>query len=942
MGSSGRSVLVRPGLFLAVVVLLLLPSAAAAIELDDVYRMSGSFRVCVEDGLRVYFPEPCTAVMPRIMATLRRVRDRVMARYADQSRFEVSVILIDHDDREGSFSDPKFDTVTISLTEEIGALSTRGYSFEDRFALRLSNILLLRALGPAKIALKRRLGILSMPPWFLEGLALYNAFPLDALHVSRLYDMARSNRLYSMDDLSLINSRDDLVREEMTFQAHAMMQFLHSRSRPDAGYRLLKRIAQKPIRFDELFRQEFGLTLKDAFREFSSFVQAECRRTDCRDRKAGVSAGDFGGGRFYQGLRHSPADGSWVWVSSANRREETYDLWRLPPGAKGARGNARTILRNVHPSLLVDRESGMIYIGKYYVNTARQRRLELWCVPPQGKPRPFVREAGSFRPLSIEGGRLWYLNVTRGLTFVKSVSLGEEPVPRTEFAFPPYLRPLDVAVDARRGELLYVVQDGIRRQLVSLPLPEPGATISSEPGLSGGRILHAADGMIRYPTVAGSDILFCAEIENRTLQLHRIAGGASAAVRLTQVPGGVWDYTLASDGHPLVVTLQDGGFRPVLADLASPLARPATTTPSLFDNPAFTASGAVCIPSDTGTIKSVPYTPEYRSSFWLPKISRDDQGAVFGIYSYRSDRLDRDRIEFSPTYGFKSRKWGYTGGYQHRFGLFRVNTAVEDRVIRKSYLSNSYYERVRSQDFSFGYPFSLSTSITAGVNLTHRGIAEYPDKGEVPSVGRDHSLYGTVYHRAIRTEPFWQIFPRKGREVTASWRRGTSMAAGELIYDSFGVRWNEFVPLGRSGWVASLRGWFAEDDKENEIRRPDDLNLGGSDFLRGYAGSVRYGDSLRAASVHLGRTLPLSFPWLRAWVQKEIIVGEAFWEMGDVRTQGRPFRYLYDHGFELRSRWLLLRRIPLTFRTGIAWPHDGGTSHSYVAFDITTLSGLVQ
>ncbi|HEY9069765.1 MAG TPA: hypothetical protein VIV61_05875 [Candidatus Ozemobacteraceae bacterium] len=942
MGSSGRYVLGRPGLFLAIVSLLFMASVTHGIELDDVYRMSGSFRVCVEDGLRVYFPEACNPVMPRILSTLRRVRDRVMARYADQGRFEVSVILIDHDDREGSFSDPKFDTITISLTEEIGALSTRGYSFEDRFALRLSNLLILRALGPAKIALKRRLGILSMPPWFLEGLALYNAFPLDALHVSRLYDMARSNRLYSMDDLSLINSRDDLVREEMSFQAHALMLFLHNRSRPDAGYRLLKRIAQKPIRFDELFRQEFGLTLKEAFREFSSFVQAECRRHECRDRKAAPSAGDFGGGRFYQGLRHSRADGAWVWVSSANRREETYDLWRLPPGAKGARGNARTILRNVHPSLLVDQKSGAIYIGRYFVNDLRQRRLELWCVPLKGKPFPFVREAGSFRPLVIEDGRLWYLNITRGMTIVKSVALEEPSTPRIEFEFPPYLRPLDVAVDAGRGELLYVLQDGIHRQLVSIPLPAAGETKAGVPRLPTARILHSADGMIRYPMVWGSDILFCAEVENRTLQLHRIAGGASEAVRLTQIPGGVWDYTLGPDGLPIVVTLQDGGFRPVLADLTAPLTDLGTATTSMFDNRSFTASSTACPPSVSEQVQSVPYKPEYRSSFWLPKISRDDQGAVFGIYSYRADRLDRDRIEFSPTYGFKSREWGYTGGYQHRFGLFRVNTAVEDRIVRKSYLSNSYYERVRSQDFSFSYPFSLSTSITAGVNLTHRGIAEYPDKGEVPSVGRDHSLYGIMYHRAIRTEPFWQIFPRKGREVTASWRRGTSMAAGELIYDSFGVRWNEFVPLGCTNWVATLRGWFAEDDKQDEIRRPDDLNLGGSDFLRGYSGSVRYGDSLRAASIHLGRTIPLSFPWLRAWIQKEIVVGEAFWEMGDVRTQGREFRYLYDHGFEVRSRWLLLRRIPLTFRAGVAWPHDGGMRHSYVAFDITTLSGLVQ
>lgn len=168
------------------------------------------------------------------------------------------------------------------------------------------------------------------------------------------------------------------------------------------------------------------------------------------------------------------------------------------------------------------------------------------------------------------------------------------------------------------------------------------------------------------------------------------------------------------------------------------------------------------------------------------------------------------------------------------------------------------------------------------------------------------------------------------------------MAGGELIYDSLGIRWNEYVPLGASGWVATLRGWAAEDDKENGIRRPDDLNLGGTDFLRGYEGSVRYGDSLRAAAFHIGREIPVVIPFIQSWVHKELVVAEAFWEMGDVRNTGRRYQYLFDHGFEIRGRALLLRRIPLTFRAGVGWPHDGGEKHSYATVDIMTLTGLLQ
>ncbi|HQG28394.1 MAG TPA: hypothetical protein PLY73_07530, partial [Candidatus Ozemobacteraceae bacterium] len=706
---------------------------------------------------------------------------------------------------------------------------------------------------------------------------------------------------------------------------------------------------------------------KDAFREFSEFVKLECKKRDLPG-SAGTSPGEFGEGGFYQGLRRLPGNEGWVWVSSAKRREEVYDLWRLGPGKTAAKGNARAVLENVHPALLVDPDSGTTYIGKYIVNDMRQRRLVLWAVPAKGRPFQVVDEPGSFRPLRVSAGRLWYLSVENGMTRVRSVPVpdvttppraGQRPPSRIEYEFAPSLRPLDVALDVRRGRLLYIQQEGMMRQLMSVGLPDEGSggRTASERG-SSPVVLFANCGIMRYPSVHGDDILFCAETQNRTLQLFRIPAGSSTAVRLTRLPGGVWDYDLMEDGTPLVITLRNGGFRPLVVDLSASLAplipeaptspRDATCSATPDIALGMFAQGGVSagVASDDAvfpeSLDSRMYTPEYRSSFWLPKMNRDDQGAVFGVYSYRADRLDRNRLEFSPTYGFKSRNWGYAGNYQHRFDLFKVGFAAEDRVVRKSYLSNSYYERIRSQDLSLSYPFSLSTSLTAGVNMTHRGIAEYPDIGDVPTVGRDHSLYAELYHRAIRTEPFWDIFPRRGRVVTASWRRGSNMAGGELIYDSLGIRWNEYVPLGNTGWVATLRGWAAEDDKENDIRRPDDLNLGGTDFLRGYEGSVRFGDSLRAAAFHIGRPIPVEIPWIQSWVHKELVVAEAFWEMGDVRNTGRRYQYLFDHGFEIRGRVLLLRRIPLTFRTGVGWPHDGGEKHSYATVDITTLTGLLQ
>ena len=201
--------------------------------------------------------------------------------------------------------------------------------------------------------------------------------------------------------------------------------------------------------------------------------------------------------------------------------------------------------------------------------------------------------------------------------------------------------------------------------------------------------------------------------------------------------------------------------------------------------------------------------------------------------------------------------------------------------------------------------------------MTHRGIAECSRRGRGADGGRDHSLYAEPPSRDT-DRAFRDIFRRRGRRH--GFVASRNEYGGELIYDSLGIRWNEYVPLGNSQWVATLRGWAAEDDKENGIRRPDDLSLGGTDFLRGYEGSVRYGDSLRAAAVHIGRPIPVEIPWIQSWVHKELVIAEAFWEMGDVRNTGRDTICSTTASRQGQGYVRLFRSRSDRSR----WPHDGG------------------
>lgn len=897
--------------------LTLFASTATAVELNDVYKFLGKYRVTTVKGLKVYFPDSAAEAMPRVVKRLQEVREKFDKRFPEQIDYEVKVILTDHDDRISSSSDPEFDWINLGMFEEIGALSTRAYSMEKRFSLRLSNILLLRTLASASNSWKRKLGTLSVPQWFLDGITLHNAFSLDSIHYSRLLDMARSNRLYNLERLNTIVSQPTLIKEEMRFQAHSMLAFWDKNYKENAGLELMRQIMKNPGQFRQTFQKVYGVSLAEAFAEYKNYVSKRCAEVKDQIDCSSVLIDDKEiGGQFFRSLRQiSPEER--IWVSSRRYSTETYDLYYQKNGQ-----NPRVLAKNVHPLLWVDDFSREIVFARYWVNSQKQRRLGLYLTTPEGPRQCLTNEAGSFKPLGKKFGRVFYTSIKSGITRVMSVDPEFKNSTRVEFAFPPSLHPLDLALDKTCRDLFYVFETpDFKKRLAVVSMRNDDKPLDP-------RELFNSDGDIRALTFVDDKLWFAAEKDFFTTQLLSLDMNEKTIDKHSALPGGVWDFQL-KDGSAQVVTLADGGFWSTTLTGSSPMAK----LPDELE---------VVKVNHLSPLKSSVYKSEYQTSYWKPIVSEDEEGPVFGIYNYRTDKLDRSSIVVAPRYGFKSKNWGYESAYTRRFGLFKVRASIVDEVKEKSYLGNEYFERTRAKVLDVQYPFSLSTTLNLGMDLTKRGIAKIPENGNpYPTVGRDHSFYAKLNHRAIRTEPYWEIFPRKGRTVNAYYKRGNEFLDGELNYDSMGLHWREHVPLNNA-WVLTGRAWVAEDDKENNIRRPDDLSLGGGDFLRAFDSGFISGDSLRAFSLHLGRPVKFQFPRFMGWIYNEFLAAEVFAEMADVRNTGQEFRYYFDRGIELRMQALLFKRIPMSFQLGIAWQNGGNESNTFFAVDVTDFSEIFQ
>ena len=189
-------------------------SSAFATEIGEVYKHWGSYNTIATAGLRIYYPDSVKEAIPRIVTSFSKVREKVITNFSKDKDYIATVILDDHDNMIDSSADSKFDLINLCIFDEMDVLSARSYSLEKRFALSLAKTLVKRATSNVSFTWRRSLALLAIPHWFIEGMALNYAFTMDSIHYSRLLDMARYNRLYSLNDLNTITSQPTLVNKD--------------------------------------------------------------------------------------------------------------------------------------------------------------------------------------------------------------------------------------------------------------------------------------------------------------------------------------------------------------------------------------------------------------------------------------------------------------------------------------------------------------------------------------------------------------------------------------------------------------------------------------------------------------------------------------------------------------------------------------------------------
>ena len=895
-------------------------SSVFATENSEVYKHWGNYNTVTAAGLRIYYPDSIKEAIPRIITSFSKVREKVIANFPKDKDYIATVILDEHDNMIDSTADSKFDLINLSIFDEMNLLSARSYSLEKRFALALAKTLIKRATSNVSFTWRRSLALLAIPHWFVEGMALNYAFTMDSIHYSRLLDMARYNRLYSLKELNTITSQPTLIKEEMLFQAHSMLAYWENTYKKGADVEVISSLIRKFNGFENAFKKYYGVTLNEAFKSYSDYIysQSPDLKSYADPDLLDVDYLRNDAKIFRSYLRIS--DRERLWISSKRYTTENYDLYYRNGVEK-----PRILLKNVHPAMIYDSENHEVIIGKYIVNGHREKVLNLYTVNLKGKSRCLAHQKGSFKPLGIKGNKIYYVNVNNGLTSIMSIE-SDKGIRQTELMFGSTVRPLDFALDIDKNRIFYTFKTNeFETHLAEIQL-------SAKNTKEDAKILVSYSGDLIGLEVYDDKLWGAFDQDNATTQLFCLDEKEKKLKRFSNIPGGVWEISFSDPNKKKieVTTLYKGGF--AIASL------PLDNTPSEIIH---VVPGISAEEDKMLEVKENRYKTEYHESLWKPVIGKDSEGRVIGIYNYRTDRLDRSSIVVAPRYGIKSHDWGYTSNFMKRFDILKANLSFDDYTVLKSYMETDYFERIRSKKLQFEYPLRLDMKLSFGFDLIQRGIAKIKKspRGLVPTAGKDHYYFVELSQESIRTEPYNNIFPRKGRKVDFSYKQGVdNLFGGDMLYDSISLKWNEYVPLN-DYYVLTFNGYIAEDDKHNDFRKPDDLSLGNDDYLRAFDSSYKSGDKLRYCSFTLARPINIVLPRQIGWLSTEFSTLGIFWEMGDTRNNGK-FDYDYDRGVEFASSLLLFKRLPLSFKAGYAvrnGQEGHGTYYSLYTDDISEI-----
>lgn len=328
-----------------------------------------------------------------------------------------------------------------------------------------------------------------------------------------------------------------------------------------------------------------------------------------------------------------------------------------------------------------------------------------------------------------------------------------------------------------------------------------------------------------------------------------------------------------------------------------------------------------------------PYQADLSNDLLIPQMTADERGQQVGIAATYSDILKQHELGMDVRWGLWSQRFSYNAAYTNRMNTFswharlfdgpQIGIAPDAGTQGRPLFEHVYLQRMRGLMLGLETPLGPGRSLFSGGQMSTLETLLPPLAGAATPLrqGPLHTLNAVLREQRVRPTLDQDVNPSEGYRLALAGTLSDTRLGSAFTYSQWTMLGERYYPI-IPAWRHHLTwrwgfGWLTGD-------APVPFLLGGPNAssqlfaLRGFAVGSFTGN--RVASTGFEYVLPLSGPLDRTLgpLYLNRVYGAAFSEVGSAWNAGDPARLVPNLGAEIRLRGTIMGRQMLTVRLGVA------------------------
>lgn len=859
---------------------------------------------------------------------------------------KIPLVIENYDDRTGGYTSIFTNKIVIQAQSDPLQSSGSLSWINEVLGHELTHYISFAAIDESIIPLRKAMANLTIPMWFIEGLAQYLGEEWHSLKDMIVGDQARRNKIMSEGDLGAFYFFNGWGRMSGYYQSDKFIRYIFETYGKDKISKIFDNLREQPlfrligaidtaggaalypiprfINFNQALKEALGKNSLQLYQEWKDWVLKKYQEGKEEENPI-LKDALICFGQKAQSPHLSPEGNYIAFVSNKGYSFAFFDLYLFDLSTK----KIERIARGVNPYFSFSPDGDFIVYSKTKFYSARRSFLsDLYQIELSTRriKRLTYGERASQPSFSPDGEKIIFVKKEGGNSNLYLLNLKQKrTVPLTQNNdgltqnFSPQFSP-----DGKK--VVFVRSEEGTRNLYLLNIENKKIHALTKDKFDDRNPCFFPDGKTVIFTSTRSTSQNSAP---ETFNLWSLGLESGKLTKHTQVQGGIFDPHISTDGESIIFSGYRRGsfciylfpFRDIISKKFSPGEKEEQKKPITESEKEIIAQ--ITPEKKPLKTKTYPYYPRLNLQYIFPWFSIGERESFFSLEFYASDVLEKHQLMGKA---LLSRNTQYEVFYANRSFAPTTWIDVYHREGSSSFGGRSFPVETTGQAAGVYYPVSDKTLIEVGYSqeevntyLLNPELELFPWKGSIKKIRGEVGYFDLMPAREPQTLPW-------GRQVRIGVEWSGRQIGSDLDYLAWNANFKDYLRLSKNtSFALRLVGKRVENKGKEQPRLVFSLKEGKD--LRGYPQHfLDYiaGENLLLASAEyrfrlkkrLGGSSSLYF---------DSIGGALFFDAGVTWQEEKKLeesKIYKDAGMELRCRMLPFGKYSLIMRLGIAWPFD--------------------